>query len=162
MAAALNTAWAPVAAEPQEARRAVPAEAEAPLPMPAAGANTNRKDAEARAELQLNDLGFSIVSSLKAARELIKQQEAQLAKQAAEYEDRLGILRQEVQQAQDHFEGRNREIATRAEAYVKDMQQRASAQIRIAEEKLRKAVERAEAAEEWLRRVRDEIVLFGH
>ncbi|MHB2209838.1 hypothetical protein [Methylobacterium sp. CM6257] len=104
-----------------------------------------------------------VLDTLAAAKCATQQQEARLREQAAEQDALLQELRR-TQQEVRAFEVLLREVQAqadtkigefqlRAEARIRDLQAEAAVQLQAVEERARIAEARAEAAEEWLKRI---------
>ncbi|MFC6742100.1 hypothetical protein [Methylobacterium tardum] len=104
-----------------------------------------------------------MLDTLTAAKSAAQQQEARLRAQAAEQAALLEELKrtqQEVQALEALLSGvrsqadtKMEELQAQAEARVRDLQAVATAQLQAMEERARAAEARAEAAEDWLKRI---------
>lgn len=104
-----------------------------------------------------------VLDTLTAAKSAAQQQEARLREQAAEQAALLEELKR-TQQDVRAFEAllrevraqadtKMKELQVQAEARVRDLQAEAAAQLQAMEERVYAAEVRAEAAEDWLKRI---------
>lgn len=108
-----------------------------------------------------------LLDTLTAAKELARSQEVRLQDQATKHECLIAELRAELRQIQEQVRASEAQVAavqSQAEASVKEIHQqaearveaaqiRADARVRIAEERAQTAQLRADAAENWLKRI---------